>query len=206
MKSFVLALSLCIAGTAAAAPLRYTLDPNHTQVLFSWTHLGYSHPSGQFDRVDGTLVYDAKHPEKSSVRVSIPVASLHTHVPALDRQLLGPGFLDAGKYPVITFVSSKVKSAGKDKFQVEGRLSVHGATQPVTLDVTLYKSGSYPMINAPALGFGATTSFNRSAFGAGQGVPMVGDALQVSISAEAIESHAFQTKLLPLEKQAENGK
>lgn len=195
----VLALS---AAVAHAAPLQYTLDPAHTQVLFSWNHLGYSHPSGQFDRIEGSLLYDAQHPEKSSVRASIPVASLYTHVPALDKQLLGPQFLDAAKYPRITFVASKVNPAGKDHFKVEGELTVHGVTRPVTLDVTLNKSGSYPMIDAPALGFGGNATFNRSAFGVGYGVPMVGDALQVTITAEAIESRAFRTKVLPLEKQA----
>lgn len=197
------ALFLIVLGasaTASAAPVHYRLDPPHTQVLFSWDHLGYSHPTGQFDHVDGELVYDAANPAASSLRVSIPVSSLHTHVPALDKQLLGPTYLDAEKYPLITFVSSKVKVEGKKRFKVEGRLTLHGVTRPVTLEVTLNKAGKYPMINAPALGFSATASFSRSAFGVGYGVPMVGDVLRVAISTEAIESHAFETRLLPLER------
>lgn len=203
MKSaIVFAVVFGAASAASAAPVRYTLDPPHTQVLFSWDHLGFSHPTGQFDQVQGTLVYDAEHPEKSSVRVSIPVKSLDTHVPALDKQLLGAQFLDAEKYPAITFVSTKVRPAGKDRFEVEGNLTVHGATRPVTLNVTLNKSGSYPMIDAPALGFSAVTRFDRSAFGVAGGIPMVGDALQVTISAEAIEAQAWKTKVLPLEHAA----
>ncbi|MGN6313030.1 MAG: YceI family protein [Rhodanobacteraceae bacterium] len=201
MKTVALFLSLLAASAASlASPVHYTLDPAHTQVLFSWDHLGYSHPSGQFDRVEGTLIYDADHPSGSSVRVSIPVSSLHTHVPALDKQLLGPMYLDAEKFPLITFVGSKVKVEGAARFKVEGRLTVHGVARPVTLDVTLNKAGKYPMIEAPALGFGATATFDRSAFGVGYGVPMVGDALQVTITAEAIESRAYETKLLPLEQ------
>ena len=201
MKSAIAFAILLGATTAAgAAPVRYTLDPPHTQVLFSWNHLGFSNPTGQFDRAEGTLVYDADHPEKSSVRVSIPVNSLDTHVPALDKELLGPKFLDAAKYPTITFASTRVRASGKDGFVVEGNLTVHGATRPVTLNVTLNKAGSYPMIDAPALGFGATTRFDRSAFGVGGGVPLVGDALRVTISAEAIESQAWKTKVLPLEQ------
>lgn len=203
MKSaIVFAVVFGAASAASAAPVRYTLDPPHTQVLFSWDHLGFSHPTGQFDQVQGTLVYDAEHPEKSSVRVSIPVKSLDTHVPALDKQLLGAQFLDTEKYPAITFVSTKVRPAGKDRFEVEGNLTVHGATRPVTLNVTLNKSGSYPMIDAPALGFSAVTRFDRSAFGVAGGIPMVGDALQVTISAEAIEAQAWKTKVLPLEHAA----
>ena len=202
MKAVALCFVLLVASAANAAPVRYTLDPSHTQVLFSWDHLGYSHPSGQFDHVDGTLVFDPDHPANSSVRASIPVASLHTHAPALDRQLLGPMYLDGEKYPTITFISSKVRPEGGSRFKVEGRLTVHGVTRPVTLAVTLNKAGKYPMIEAPALGFGASATFDRSAFGVGYGVPMVGDALHVTITAEAIESHAYETKLLPLEQQA----
>jgi polyisoprenoid-binding protein YceI len=201
MKAAALSLALLGASAASlAAPVHYTLDPAHTQVMFSWDHLGYSHPSGEFDHVDGTLVYDPDHPAKSTVRVSIPVGSLHTHVPALDRQLLGPTYLDAEKYPLITLISSKVKPEGGKRFRVEGQLTVHGVTRPVTLDVTLNKAGKYPMIEAPALGFGATTAFKRSVFGVGYGVPMVGDTLKVTITAEAIESRAFETRVLPLER------
>jgi len=81
---------------------------------------------------------------------------------------------------------------------------VHGVTRSVTLDVTLNKAGTYPMIAAPALGFGASTASDRGTFGVGTGVPRVGDAL--TITTEAIESRAFQTKLLPLEQQAAKGK
>jgi polyisoprenoid-binding protein YceI len=201
MKSVIVLVALLgAATTAGAAPIRYTLDPPHTQVLFSWDHLGYSHPSGQFGQVQGTLVYDADRPSESSVRVSIPVQSLYTHVPALDEQLLGPQFLDAAKYPTITFISTKVRALDKNRFVVDGDLTVHGATHPVTLNVTLNKTGRYPMIDAPALGFAATTTFDRSLFGVGEGIPMVGDALQVTISAEAIETHGWQTKVLPLER------
>ncbi|MEO7149319.1 MAG: YceI family protein [Rhodanobacteraceae bacterium] len=190
------------ASTAAsAAPVAYTLDPNHTYVLFSWSHLGFSHPTGQFGKTQGTLIYDAADPSASSVRVTIPVASIDTHVPALDKDLLGTGFLDVAKYPSITFESNEVTPVGKDRFRIDGNLTVHGTTKPATLEVTLNKAGLYPMINAPGLGFAATTAFKRSDFGVGGGVPMVGDELEVRISTEAIESHAYATKILPLEKK-----
>lgn len=193
---------MAVSAPVNAAPVAYTLYPNHTYVLFSWSHLGFSHPTGQFGKTQGTLIYDAADPAKSSVRVTIPVASIDTHVPALDKDLLGTGFLDAAKYPDITFASTKVTPAGKDHFKIDGDLTLHGVTRPVTMDVTLNKAGLYPMINAPALGFAATSAFKRSDFGVGGGVPMVGDELEVRISAEAIESHAYADKLLPLERKA----
>lgn len=205
MKSVRFALLvglLAAASTAAtAAPVNYTLEPNHTYVLFSWNHMGFSHPTGQFGKTQGTLIYDAADPAKSSVRVTIPVSSIDTHVPALDKILLGKDYLDAAKYPTITFQSTKVTPSRKDHFKIEGNLTLHGVTKPVTLDVTLNKAGQYPMINVPALGFSAATTFKRSDFGVSTGVPMVGDELQVNISTEAVESHAYVEKLLPMEKK-----
>ncbi|MEO6967439.1 MAG: YceI family protein [Rhodanobacteraceae bacterium] len=201
-SAILIGASIAATAAASAAPVSYTLDPNHTYVLFSWSHLGFSHPTGQFGKTQGTLIYDAADPAKSSVRVSIPVNSIDTHVAALDKDLLGAGFLDAAKYPGIIFASTKVTPAGKSHFVVAGNLTVHGTTRPVTLDVTLNKVGSYPMIDAPALGLGATATFKRGEFGVGGGVPMVGDELEVRISAEAIESHAYTDKILPREKQA----
>ncbi|MBS0432865.1 MAG: YceI family protein [Proteobacteria bacterium] len=200
MKSALAFAVLLATAAAGAAPVQYTLDPPHTQVLFSWDHLGFSHPVGRFGQVQGTLVYDADAPGKSSVRVSIPVQSLDTRVPALDRQLLGPKFLDEAKFPRITFASTRVRRDGKGRLLVEGDLDVHGVTRPVTLNVTLNKAGNYPMIDAPALGFDATAQFDRSAFGVSEGIPMVGDALRVTISTEAIETHAWRTKVWPLEQ------
>lgn len=203
VRSVLLIGAFMAASTgASAAPVAYTLDSNHTYVLFSWSHLGFSHPTGQFGKTQGTLIYDAADPAKSSVRVTIPVASIDTHVPALDKDLLGTGFLDAAKYPGIDFASTKVTPAGRDRFKIDGNLTLHGVTRLVTLDVTLNKAGLYPMIDAPALGFAVTTAFKRSDFGVGGGVPMVGDELAVRISAEAIESHAYADKMLPLEKKA----
>lgn len=198
---FAVALALS-APCGSAAPVAYTLEPNHTYVLFSWDHMGFSHPTGQWRKADGTLTWNAADPAKSSVRVTIPVSSIDTHVPALNKALLGAEYLDAAKYPSIVFQSTKVTSIGANHFKVEGKLTLHGLTRPVTLDVTLNKAGLYPMIDVPALGFAATTAFKRSEFGVGAGVPMVGDELQVSISTEAVESKAYVDKLLPMEKKA----
>lgn len=185
MKVLALAALLGASFAAQAAPVTYKLDPSHTMVLFSWNHFGFSNPTANLGISAGTLVYDAAHPAKSSVEVTMPLAKLDTHVSALDEHLKKPDFFDAGKYPVVTFKSTRVEPLGGNKFKVTGDLSVHGVTRPVVLDATLNKAGMQPMLKVPAVGFDATGTIKRSDFGIGAYVPNVSDEVQIRITTEA---------------------
>ncbi|HTV85209.1 MAG TPA: YceI family protein [Dyella sp.] len=189
MRTFryvMLAGLLGAAMSAQAAPVTYKLDPSHTMVLFSWNHLGFSHPVADIGIGEGTLVFDAQNPANSSVDVTMPLANLDTHVPALDKHLKEPDFFDADKYPTITFKSTSVKPLGGNQYEVTGNLTVHGVTKPVTLNATLNKSGVHPLHKVQAIGFDATGTLNRSQFGLGAYVPMVSDEIKLNITTEAL--------------------
>ncbi|MEX1827814.1 YceI family protein [Luteibacter sp. CQ10] len=188
MRAFrylALAGLLATAGAAAAAPVTYKLDPTHTMVLFSWNHFGFSNPSADLNNVDGTLVYDEKDPTKATVEATFKLADLDTFVPKLDEHLKSKDFFDAAQYPTITFKSTKVATAGKDKLKVTGDLTVHGVTKPVTLDATLNKIGPHPMMKVQTVGFDATATLKRSDFGVGAYVPNVSDEIKIRITTEA---------------------
>lgn len=193
-RSFLLLGLLLAAGAAQAASTTYTMDPHHTQVLFTWNHFGFSNPTANFNTVDGTLVYDPAHPSKSSVQVTMPLSGLDTHVPALDAHLKQGDFFDAAKYPDVTFKSTEVSAAGNGKLTVQGNLTVHGVTKLVTLHVTINKVGMQPAWKAAAVGFDATATLKRSDFGVGAYVPAVSDTIHVHITTEAIESAAYKAK------------
>jgi polyisoprenoid-binding protein YceI len=173
------------AVTAQAAPVTYKMDPGHTNVLFSWNHFGFSNPTANLGLGEGTIVFDDKDPSKSSVDVTLPLAGLDTHMPALDEHLKKPDFFDADKYPTVTFKSTNVQAVGGNKFKVTGNLTVHGVTKPVVLDATLNKSGEHPMMKVQTVGFDATASLKRSDFGVGAYVPNVSDEIQIHITTEA---------------------
>ncbi len=185
LRLLVLAGLIGAAATAQAAPVTYKMDPGHTMVLFSWNHFGYSNPTANIGLGDGTLVFDDKDASKSSVDVTLPLANLDTHVSALDEHLKKPDFLDADKYPTITFKSTKVQAAGGNQYKVSGDLTVHGVTKPVVLDATLNKSGEHPMMKVPTVGFDATTTIKRSDFGVGAYVPNISDEIKIHITTEA---------------------
>lgn len=185
-KTLALGFAVVSASTVSMAkPVSYTIDPTHTATVFTWDHFGFSTPSGNFTDIQGEIIVDDKHPEKSSVNVTIPLNSINTNVKALDEHLLKDDFFAAEKYPSITFKSTNVKTTDKKNFKITGDLTIKGITQPVVLDAVLNKQAEHPMTKVPAIGFNATTSFDRSAFGVGAYVPNVGDKITVNITTEA---------------------
>ncbi len=194
LKYLALAVLLGTAVSVQAAPVTYKLDPGHTMVLFSWNHFGYSNPTADLGLGEGTLVFDEQHPAQSSVDVTLPLAGLDTHVPALDKHLKEADFFDADKYPTVTFKSTMVQPLGGHKFKVTGDLTVHGVTKPVVLAATLNKVGPHPMTKAQAIGFDATTSIKRSDFGIGAYVPNVGDEISIRITTEGAVPKADAAK------------
>ena len=185
-KSLALGLAVAsIATISVAKPVDYTIDPTHTATVFTWNHFGFSTPSANFSDIQGTISVDNARPVNSAVIVTIPLSSLNTNVKALDDHLKNADFFDAEKYPNITFKSTKVQALGQNKYKITGDLTVKNVTKPVVLDAVLNKQGIHPMTKAESIGFNATTSFDRSAFGVGAYVPNVGDKITVNITTEA---------------------
>ncbi len=185
-KTLSLGLAAAIASSVTlAAPVDYKIDPTHTATVFSWNHFGFSTPSANFTDIQGTIKVDNAKPANSSVEVTIPLSSVNTNVVALDKEFQEEAWFNAAKYPNITFKSTKVETKDKKHFKITGDLTVKGVTKPVVLDAVLNKQGEHPMAKVPAIGFNATTSFNRSAFGIGNYVPNVGDKINVNITTEA---------------------
>ena len=187
MKRPLFAAALALASTVAfAAPLTYKIDANHTDVVASWNHFGFSNPIAHFGKVDGSIIYDPANVGASKVEVTLPLSGLNSHVDAFDEHLRSADFFDAGKFPTVTFKSTSVKAAGKGKLKVAGDLTIKGITKPVVLNVTINKIGVQPIAKREAAGFSATATVKRSDFGLGLYVPNVSDQVTLSITTEAI--------------------
>lgn len=193
MKRPLLAAALALASPVAfAAPLTYKIDANHTDVVASWSHFGFSNPIAHFGKVDGSITYDPANVGASKVEVTIPLSGLNSHVGDFDDHLRSADFFDAEKFPNITFKSTSVKAAGKGKLKVTGDLTIKGVTKPVVLDVTINKTGVQPMANREAAGFSATATVKRTDFGLGLYAPNVSDQVKLSITTEAIVPKAAE--------------
>ena len=182
-----LAVALFLTLTAAAQDT-WQLDPPHSSAQFSVRHLGVSTVRGAFTKVSGTVQYDAAHPEKSSVQVSIDASSVDTRVEMRDNDLRSARFLDVQKFPTITFQSKKVEAAGAGKLKVTGDLTIHGVTKEVVLDV----DGPTPAIKDPMgkdrlrMGASASTKINRQDFGVSALPGAVGDEITLTLDVEML--------------------
>jgi polyisoprenoid-binding protein YceI len=186
MRKFLLAAALsAMAAPALAAPTTYTIDPTHTDVIASWSHFGFSHPSAHFGDIAGSLTYDPANVAASSVAVTLPLSGLEAFTDKFNTHLNSADFFDSAKFPTASFKSTKVEAAGKDKLKVTGDLTIKGITKPVVLDVTLNKAADHPMKKTPSIGFDATAMVKRSDFGLGAYAPMVSDEVRLTITTEA---------------------
>jgi polyisoprenoid-binding protein YceI len=191
IRRTALAASLALISLPIYATT-YTLEPDYTQGVFRWSHLGFSNPAAQFAQGEGTLEFDQADPTKSSVTVSIPLSSLNTGVRGLDDHFRSADFFETDKFPTAAFKSVRVeKGAIAEHLKVTGDLNLHGITKPVTLDVMIIKVGSNPRTGLPTVGFDATTTLKRSEFGLGKFVPQVSDEIQIHITSQAVEAKAY---------------
>lgn len=186
MKPILLAAALgLVATTAAAEPEAYTLDPSHSQVLFSYNHLGYSTTWGMFSGFEGKISFDADAPEASSVEVSMPVTSMLTGWEDRFKHFMSPEFFGATDDEMITFVSTGIEVTGENTALITGDLTLNGVTKEVVLDTKLNQAGMHPMANTPWAGFDATTQLVRSDYNLGMFAPYVSDEVELKISVEA---------------------
>lgn len=188
MKSLALAAALAFVGAstaAVAAPETYVLDPSHSQVIFSYNHLGFSTTYNMFSGFEGEIQFDQKNPENSAVSVSMPVKSLFTGWEARFEHFMGDDFFAANENDLITFTSTAIEVTGEKTANITGDLTINDVTKSVILDATLNQTGPNPLSGKEWAGFDATTTIKRTDFNLGQFAPNVSDELEVEISVEA---------------------
>lgn len=187
MKYMVMAAALTMGATGAfAAPEKYTLDPSHSQVVFSYDHLGFSTTYGMFSGFEGEIMFDQDDPANSSVNVSIPVRSMLTGWEKRFQHFMSDDFFGAAEGDMVTFTSTGIEVTGDTTADITGDLTMNGVTKSVVLAAELNKSDGHPMKDGQAwAGFDATTTLKRSEYGMDFAVPAVSDEVDVTISIEA---------------------
>lgn len=174
------------AAPAAAAQAvvagTYKVDPNHTQVVWSVDHLGFSRLYGMVGQVTGQLTLDPAKPQGATLAVDIPLSGLSVTSAGFAKHLASPDLFDIAKFPTARFVSRTVSVNGQSA-TITGDLTLHGVTKPVVLDARFYGAGVNGMSKAQTVGFAATAKLKRSDFGLGYAAPAVSDEVSLDIAA-----------------------
>ena len=189
----VFALASFVPALATAS--EWDIDPAHSAAQFSVRHLMVSNIRGEFGKVTGTVNLDDKDITKSTVEATIDATSIITRDEKRDGHLKSPDFFDVAKFPTVTFKSTKVEKAGKDKYKVHGDLTIHGVTKSVVLAVEGSAEQKDPWGNVKR-GFAATTKINRKDFGLAwnkaleTGGVVVGEEIAITLDIEAAKKVA----------------
>jgi polyisoprenoid-binding protein YceI len=134
---FVIVLPFVAAMiSTAAANEAFKIDPANSTIGFRLGHM-LGKVNGKFTKFDGRIDLSREHPQQSSVTVRIQASSIDTGIAKRDTHLRSEEFFNVAKYPEITFKSRSVKQTDAQSGDVQGDLTMHGVSRPITLHVKL---------------------------------------------------------------------
>lgn len=185
-SSLLLALAVALASHASAAVETYAIDPVHSSVAFGIRHFVAKVP-GKFSKVEGLIKVDRENLAKSTVEATIQAASINTDNQKRDDHLRSADFLDAAKFPTITFKSRTWKKTGENTFDVAGDLTMKDVTREVVLKVTSLGFGP-GMGGAKLSGWEASTTIDKKLWNIKDPAMLdaaLGDEVAITINIEA---------------------
>jgi len=185
-KTIVIALVAILSQVSVYAQTTWNSDKAHSKLNFSVVHLGISDVEGLFKNFDATI--KASKPDFSDgvFELSADISSINTEIEMRDNHLKSPDFFDAAKFPKLTFKSTSIKPNGKNKYTLNGNLTMHGITKPVSLNLTYRGTIVHPMSKANVAGFQLTGTLLRKDFNLGSGypAPMISDEVEIKADGE----------------------
>ena len=171
----------------------WSIDPSHSSAHFKVRHMMISNVRGEFRGMQGTLTQSAADITLSSVEIEIDAASIETRDRQRDAHLRSSDFLDTGRYPAISFRSTRVVKLKGDALRVEGDLTVRGVTRNVHLDVDSVSAETKDPWGNVRVAASARTVINRKDFGLTwnaaleAGGVLVGDDVTIDLDVEFVK-------------------
>jgi polyisoprenoid-binding protein YceI len=184
--------SALLSANVMAADYVVDKTGQHAFVDFKISHLGYSYITGTFKDIDGKFSFDAAKPEDSKIEFNVNTASVFTNNAERDKHISSKDFLKVADFPKATFVSTSVKTTGKNAdgkvtADVAGDLTIAGVTKPVVVKATFLGEGKDPWGGYRA-GFEGTTSIKRSDFGKMMDLGPQSDAVDLYVTFEGVKA------------------
>lgn len=167
MKKFITtAAASLFMMSASFAQVNWKVDASHSKVSFSVLHAMVTETEGKFKVYDGNVSSKSETDfTNATISFTVDAKSINTDDEKRDGHLKSADFFDVEKYPTITFKSSSMKSTGKNTYDLEGDLTMHGVTKRVKLKAT----GAPKTVKDPwgniKYGFNVSGSLNRKDYG-----------------------------------------
>jgi len=178
-----------LAGAAAAAPVTYEIDPQHTYPSFEADHMGgMSVWRGKINSSAGKIMLD-RQAGTGTVDVTMDMKTIDFGIDALNAHAQTPDLFDTAKYPTATFSGKLAKFQNNVPTEVDGTLTLHGVSKPVTLKINSFTCKDHPMKKKEFCGADASATINRDEFGVDFGKQMgfkMAVTLRIQIEATAI--------------------
>jgi polyisoprenoid-binding protein YceI len=179
------ASSFFCANTAIAADT-FRTDPTHSTVVFRVKHMNISYCYGRFNKVAGTFRLDEASPADSMVDIQVVATSIDTDNADRDKHLRNSDFFDVERFKTIRFQSKKTTRKVDGTFVVEGELTLHGVTKPITVEIEPTGTGR-GMVGEIRAGLETVFTIRRTDFGMNKMVGAVADDVRLMVSLEGIK-------------------
>jgi polyisoprenoid-binding protein YceI len=171
---------------ALAAPVTYNIDSNHTYPTFEADHLGgLSYWRGKINSTSGTVTLD-KEAQSGTVDITMDMKTIDFGHQGLNDHAQTPDLFDTAQFPTATYTGRLTNFRNGAPTAVEGELTLHGVTKPVTLTINKFMCKEHPMQRREVCGADASATLNRGDFGVNFGQQMgfdMGVTLRISIEA-----------------------
>ncbi|HEY0355084.1 MAG TPA: YceI family protein, partial [Flavisolibacter sp.] len=190
MKKIILISTAVLTLLAFTTLDNWKVDNAHSKLGFSITHLGISDVTGLFKDFSVDIKTSKDDFSDATIEMTANVASIDTEVEMRDNHLKSADFFDVAKYPKMNFKSTSIQPTKvKNKYKVNGDLTMHGVTKAVSLDLWYRGTVENPMSKKPTSGFQVTGVIKRSDFGIGNGfpAPMLSDEVHIKADGEFVK-------------------
>ena len=185
LTAYALVAAIMLPVQALADKYLIDTEGSHAFIQFRIQHLGYSWLSGRFNTFSGAFHYDENNPDKASVQVDIDVASIDSNHAERDKHLRGDEFLDVKKFPRAKFESTSFSENGDGTAVLKGKLTLHGVTNPVVIDVQHIGHGDDPW-GGYRRGFEGTTRIALADYGINYNLGPKSKEVELTLSVEGI--------------------
>ena len=189
MKKLFSLLIVAFFSTAIFAQTTWNADPMHSKLTFSITHMGISDIDGLFNKFNVSATTNKADFSDAVFELSTEVASINTQVEMRDNHLRSADFFEVEKYPAMTFKSTSISKVSKDKYKLNGDLTLHGITKPVSMNLWYRGTNADEKSGKSTSGFQLTGTLKRSDFNIGAKFPspILSDEVQIKADGEFIK-------------------